>query len=72
MWCSRLGCFRGQSRGLHHIETHMRPLAPSNPIPLEQLDAFRPVEAVEFVDEALGVGGDAQHPLAHGAACWQC
>ena len=67
VWCSRLGCFRGQSRGLHHIKTHMRSLAAADPIPLEQLDAFRPVEAVEFVDEALGIRRDAQHPLAHGA-----
>ena len=26
---------------------------------------FRPVEAFEFVDQALGKGGDAQHPLPH-------
>jgi hypothetical protein len=44
-------------------EIHLRSLASSDPVFLEQLDALGPVEAVEFVDEALGVGGDAQHPL---------
>ena len=44
-------------------EIDLRPLAASDPVFLEQLDALGPVEAVELVDEALGVGGDAQHPL---------
>ena len=40
----------------------------SDPVALQQADALRPIQAVEFVDQALSKGGDAQHPLAHGAA----
>ena len=45
----------------------LRPFAAPDPVALQQLEALRPVEAVEFVDQALGIGGDAQHPLAHRA-----
>src|SRR4051812_12430024 len=37
----------------------------ADPVLLKQLYSFRPVEAVQLVDQSLGVGGDAQHPLAH-------
>jgi hypothetical protein len=38
-----------------------------DPVALHLLDALGPVEAVEVGEQALGVGGDAQHPLAHRA-----
>ena len=50
------------------LEVHLRAFAAADPVFLEQLDAFRPVERVEFVDEALRVFGDPQHPLAERAA----
>ena len=50
------------------LESNGGTLAAADPIFLQQLDAFRPLEGLEFVDEALGVGGDAQHPLAQRAA----
>ena len=37
--------------------------APADPVALELLDARRPVEALEFAVEPIGVGGDPQHPL---------
>ena len=40
----------------------------ADPVSLEGFDGFGPVEGFEFVDEALGVFGDAEHPLAEGAA----
>lgn len=39
----------------------------ADPVALEGFDGFRPVEGFEVVDEALGVFGDAEHPLAEGA-----
>jgi len=34
-----------------------------NPIPLQVLDAFGPIEIVEVFFQAIGVGRDPQHPL---------
>ena len=51
-----------------HVEDDVRALAAADPVFLEQLDAFRPVEGVEFVDQALRVFRDPQHPLAQRAA----
>ena len=50
------------------LEIHLRAFAAADPVLLEQLDAFRPVERVELVDQALGILGDPQHPLAQRAA----
>ena len=46
-------------------ELHLGSLTPANPVALEQLDRFGPVEAVEILDQALRVGGDPEHPLSH-------
>ena len=46
-------------------EIHQRPLGLANPVALHLLDALRPVEAVEALQQLLGVGGDLQHPLTH-------
>src|SRR6266446_5945979 len=40
-------------------------VAPSDPIPLQQLDRLRPIESLQLVDQSVGVGGNAQHPLPH-------
>ena len=50
------------------LKHYLRAFAAADPVFLQQLDALRPVERVEFIDQALGVGGDAQHPLAQRTA----
>ena len=40
-------------------------LRPTDPVALHDLDRLGPVQPVEVVDQAVGVGGDAHHPLAH-------
>jgi hypothetical protein len=40
-------------------------MAATDPVPLHRLDGIGPVEEVEVIDQAIGVGGDAHHPLAH-------
>src|ERR1700730_5119899 len=47
------------------LEIDFRAFAFSDPISLEQFDSFRPIESFELVDQALGVSGNAQHPLPH-------
>ena len=54
--------------GAFDREFHERAFAAADPVFLEELDAFRPVEAVEALDEPLGECGDAEHPLAERAA----
>jgi len=46
-------------------EVDLGALAAADPVALEVLDRFGPVEALEVGKEALGVGGDPQHPLLH-------
>ena len=46
-----------------HIKINFRPRASADPVALQFLDAGRPVEAVEFSLQPIGVGGDPQHPL---------
>ena len=38
---------------------------PTDPIALKQFDPFGPVESVQLIQQPLGIGGDAQHPLPH-------
>src|ERR1700745_1794520 len=42
-----------------------RAFAATNPISLEQLDARGPAQPPQFMEQALGIRSDAQHPLAH-------
>src|SRR5207237_179338 len=37
----------------------------SDPVSLQKLDPFGPIEIFQFVGEALGKGRDPQHPLPH-------
>ena len=39
----------------------------ADPLSLHGLDAFRPVDELQIVDQAVRVRGDLQHPLLHGA-----
>src|SRR5205823_5533550 len=47
------------------LEIDFRAFAATDPIPLQQLDSFGPVESPEFIDQSLGIRSDAQHPLPH-------
>src|SRR5262245_35402865 len=47
------------------LEINLRAFAAPNPISLEQLDSFGPIESLEFADQSFGIGSDAQHPLPH-------
>ena len=47
-----------------HREIDLGPLAPADPVALHLLDRRGPVDVVEVLEQALGVGGDPQHPLA--------
>src|ERR1039457_2554524 len=44
---------------------YLRPIAAANPVPLHFLERIAPVNRVEVGQQFLGVGGDAEHPLAH-------
>ena len=35
----------------------------SDPVALQQLDRFRPVDGVQLTPQTIGIGGDVQHPL---------
>ena len=37
----------------------------ADPVALHQLDGLGPVEAIEIVEQTVGVRGDSHHPLAH-------
>ena len=49
-------------------ETDFSPFGAADPIPLHFFERMRPINAVEILEQAGGVGGDAEHPLAHGLA----
>ena len=44
-------------------ETDFGALRATDPVALHGLDRVRPVEQVEILEQAIGVGGDAHHPL---------
>ena len=46
-------------------KVHRRAFAAANPIALGFLDAVRPIEAIQVVDQALGEGRNAHDPLPH-------
>ena len=56
------GRFRGES------EIDFGTEGTADPVALHGFDALRPVEFVEVVEEAFGIRGDLEHPLAHGLA----
>ena len=44
---------------------HLRAFAAADPVALHFLEGLAPVDLLQALQQALGVGGDAQHPLAH-------
>jgi hypothetical protein len=47
------------------VERDPRAHRAADPVALHLLDRLGPVDEVEVLDEAVGVGGDPQHPLPH-------
>ena len=47
------------------LELDLRAFASTDPVALQQFDSLRPIESVEFIEQALRISGDAQHPLPH-------
>ena len=60
---------RGKNRdlriGILDLENDLRALGSADPVALHFLERIAPLDAVEIVQQTLGVGGDAQHPLPH-------
>src|SRR5258708_4336944 len=48
-----------------NLEIDLRALASANPIPLERFDSFRPIKALEFIEQSIRISSDTQHPLPH-------
>jgi hypothetical protein len=53
--------------GVDDRELDLGTARPADPVALHQLAGLGPVDSVEVVDEAVGVGGDAQLPLTQAA-----
>ena len=63
---NRISIFRcGDLLRRCNFEIHFRAFAAANPVPLHFLERIAPVNRVEIGQQFLGVGGDAEHPLAH-------
>src|SRR5258708_1510233 len=45
--------------------------ASANPVTLQSLNRIRPIEPIQFVDEAISARGEAKHPLAHRAGAYR-
>src|SRR5436309_14911043 len=60
-----LAFFGLRARGFRYSKIDLRAFAASNTISLEQFDPFGPFESVQFIQQSLRVGCDAQHPLSH-------
>ena len=56
------------ARRIFDLEFNQGSLATADPVSLEKFDALRPIESIESIQEALGEGGDAEHPLAERTA----
>ena len=48
-----------------HLEINLGALAAADPVALHLLERVRPLNGVQVGQELFGIGGDAQHPLAH-------
>ena len=55
------------ARRPYHRKTNFRAFTAADPISLERFDRIRPIQAFELVEQPIGKGGDAQHPLPHRA-----
>ena len=54
-------------RGLRitHLEINFRALGFADPVALHVLQGFRPIQAIEPLQQAIGIRGNSQHPLLH-------
>ena len=48
-------------------EVNVSAFGTADPVALHRLDAVGPVEQVEVLEQAVGIGCDSHHPLLHGA-----
>ena len=55
---------KGQA-GVGHVEVHLHPFGPPDPVGLQALRQRRPVERIQAVQQVLRVGRDPQEPLLH-------
>ena len=51
-----------------NLKIHFRAFAAADPVSLHFLERIAPVNRIEIGQQFFGVGGDAEHPLAHGLA----
>src|SRR5215813_8341108 len=49
-------------------ELNLCTFASADPVSLEQLNSFRPVKFVQFVQQSLRIRRNSQHPLTHWAS----
>ena len=56
----------GLSGIVGHGEPNGRAFGATNPVPLGFLDAVGPIEVIQAGQQAVGISGDAHHPLPHG------
>src|SRR5262245_49355842 len=50
--------------GRSNEKVHLSPFAPADPVTLHVFDWLGPVECVQIFNKSVGVGGNAEHPLA--------
>ena len=46
------------------LEEHLRALGTADPVALGELNLFDEIKVLQAVEQLLGIGGDAKHPLA--------
>ncbi len=52
------------TRGPSHIEAHGGARGAADPVALHGFDPLGPIQAIQVVDQTVGIGRDAHHPLA--------
>ncbi len=48
-----------------NYKTHASAFGTANPVALNFLDGFRPVDGIQPFEQAIGISGNAQQPLFH-------
>ena len=51
--------------GTGDLEIDFGAFGAADPVALHLLEGVAPINGIEVLEETLGIGGDAQHPLAH-------
>ena len=65
---SNIGHFAVRVCGGRYTEVDVSAFGSTDPVALHRLDRVGPVEQVEVFEKAVGIRGDAHHPLLHWAA----